>query len=203
MRLAGCVLLAVQTSIIALASAGTQAAHAHAAEDPSSGHIITRTYETVLTVAKNYLPATTEAGTMRAQRKAASAVRLRHGQAMRRLKSAGLRWRSSGGCTDRKLRYCTSFTAVRQATVDDVIELKRRSGCPIVVTGGTETGHAPGTYSHAAGYKLDIKLSACIDRFITGNYPSHQVRGDGARLYRSPDGDLYAREHDHWDILFR
>ncbi|MCG5215730.1 hypothetical protein [Streptosporangium sp. KLBMP 9127] len=200
--LAGCVLLAVQTSIIALVSTGAQTAHAHAAGYPPTGPTITRTYVTMLSAARQSLQGAADV-VPRPRPKQAMRARLGHGQAMRRLRSAGLRWRSSGDCTNRKLRWCTSLTAVRRGTVASIIELKRRSGCPIVVTGGTEAGHSPGVYSHAAGYKLDITLNACVDRFITGHYPLYEVRGDGARMYRSPDGDLYAREHDHWDILFR
>ncbi len=83
-------------------------------------------------------------------------MQLSHANASRWLKQAGLRWRSTGNCTDKRLGYCTSLHAVRAATVDGVIALKQRSQCPVMVTGGTEAGHAPGPYSHHAGYKLDI-----------------------------------------------
>ncbi len=132
-------------------------------------------------------------------------TRLQQTDAKRLLRAAGLRWTSSGKCANRQGRNCTSLEAVRSATVSSAIELKRRSGCPLVVTGGTEVGHAPGPYSHYAGYKLDIKPNACINRYIMKNYPSQGVRGDGARLYgqSATSGPLFAREADHWDILFR
>jgi hypothetical protein len=98
--------------------------------------------------------------------------------------------------------HCTSLQAVRAATVDEVIALKQRSQCPIVITGGTEVGHAPGPYSHHAGYKLDIKPNKCINDYIKKQHPPQGVRGDGARLYGDPLGTLYARESNHWDILF-
>ncbi|MGJ6965428.1 hypothetical protein ACSDR0_26330 [Streptosporangium sp. G11] len=132
-------------------------------------------------------------------------VRLQQTDAKRLLREAGLTWTSSGKCANRGGPTCTSLEAVRSATVSSAIELKRRSGCPLVVTGGTEVGHAPGPYSHYEGYKLDIKPNACIDRYITKNYPPQGVRGDGARLYgrSATSGPLFAREADHWDILFR
>ncbi|MER5645006.1 hypothetical protein [Streptosporangium sp. NPDC002524] len=132
-------------------------------------------------------------------------TRLQQTDAKRLLKAAGLRWTSSGKCANRQGRNCTSLDAVRSTTVSSAIDLKRRSGCPLVVTGGTEVGHAPGPYSHYEGYKLDIKPNACVNRYITKNYPPQGVRGDGARLYgQSPtSGPLFAREADHWDILFR
>ncbi|MEV6860620.1 hypothetical protein AB0M44_06405 [Streptosporangium subroseum] len=129
-------------------------------------------------------------------------VRLQHLQATEQLKQAGLNWTSSGKCSNRHVGHCTSLQAVRAATVDEVIALKQRSQCPIVITGGTEVGHAPGPYSHHAGYKLDIKPNKCINDYIKQQQPPQGVRGDGARLYGNPLGTLYARESNHWDILF-
>ena len=132
------------------------------------------------------------------------AVRLAHPQAARRLHHAGLRWRSSGRCVNRHRPTCTSLSSVRLGTLWGVVNLKRRSHCPIVVTGGTEVGHAGGAYSHGRGYKVDIDHNRCVDRFIRHRHPG-QVRGDGARLYyeRRPQGyTVYAHEPTHWDILF-
>ncbi|GIH98123.1 hypothetical protein [Planobispora takensis] len=129
-------------------------------------------------------------------------ARLDHDQAVKRLERAGLSWTSSGGCADRRNPRCTSFDALRAVSLRKVIKLKRRSGCPITLTGGTEAGHEHGRYSHYTGYKLDIALSGCVDRYITRRYPFHGLRDDGARLYRA-QGALYARTPDHWDILLR
>ncbi|MGP4022942.1 hypothetical protein [Actinomadura sp. 3N407] len=118
------------------------------------------------------------------------------------LRGNGIRWRSTGGCSDRKIRTCTSFENIRWGTIKGLIGFAESSGCAITVTGGTERGHASGTYSHWNGYKADIATGRCVDRAIK-RYPSAGVRGDGARLYRSPDGALFAREKDHWDITFR
>ncbi|MEV4379384.1 hypothetical protein [Streptosporangium sp. NPDC049644] len=148
----------------------------------------------------------TEAHPPQAQRaKQRQPVRLAQADARQRLRAAGLTWSSSGKCANRQGRHCTSLQAVRAATVSDVIELKRRSGCPLVITGGTEVGHAPGPYSHYMGYKLDIKPNTCINRYVTKNYPPQGIRGDGAPLYgeSATSGTLFAREADHWDILFR
>lgn len=160
------------------------------------------------TKTKTETEAGAEAGTTsRTEAAAASShpirpIRIGHVQATQQLRKAGLRWKSSGGCTNRRVRTCTSLEAVRAATVADVIALKQRSGCPVVVTGGTEVGHAPGRYSHHRGYKLDIKPNDCINRYITREHVLDGIRGDGAPLYRD-SGTVYARESDHWDILFR
>ncbi|WP_449064009.1 hypothetical protein [Planomonospora algeriensis] len=129
-------------------------------------------------------------------------VWLNHTQAARRLQRAGLGLYSSGGCTDRRLRQCTSLEAIRTRTLRGAIRLKRRSGCPLTLTGGTEIGHVVGRYSHGNGYKLDVAPNACVDRHITRTQPFRGVRSDGALLYGSPES-LYARTPSHWDILFR
>ncbi|TMS00446.1 hypothetical protein [Nonomuraea basaltis] len=132
-----------------------------------------------------------------------AAVPMSHATAAGWLKSAGLRTRSTGHCTSKHLHHCTSLDSVRTGTIARVIELKRESHCPIMVTGGTEAGHAPGHYSHGNGYKLDISHNPCIDRYITKNHDRAGVRSDGAPLYRSSSGTTFADESDHWDILFR
>jgi hypothetical protein len=133
----------------------------------------------------------------------AATVHMSHALAADWLRDEGLRTKSSGHCTNRNLFHCTSLEDVRTSTITRMIELKRRSGCPIMVTGGTETGHAPGRFSHSKGYKLDITHNSCIDRYITKKHEKSGTRGDGAALYRSPSGTVFADEIDHWDILFR
>ncbi|MGP3959942.1 hypothetical protein ACTWPT_28415 [Nonomuraea sp. 3N208] len=132
-----------------------------------------------------------------------AAVRMSHGTATGWLESAGLRTRSTGNCTSKHLHHCTSLDEVRTGTIVRAIELKQQSGCPIMVTGGTEAGHAPGQFSHGNGYKLDIGHNSCIDRYITANHERVGTRSDGAALYRSGSGPTFADESDHWDILFK
>lgn len=132
-----------------------------------------------------------------------AAVRMSHTTATGWLKSAGLRTTSTGNCTSKHGHNCTSLDEVRTGTIVQVIELKQQSGCPIMVTGGTEAGHAPGYFSHGNGYKLDISHNACIDRYITANHERVGTRSDGAPLYRSASGTTFADESDHWDILFK
>jgi hypothetical protein len=132
-----------------------------------------------------------------------AAVHMSHATAHGWLESAGLRTRSTGNCTSKHMHHCTSLDRVRTGTIAKVIQLKRESGCPIMVTGGTERGHASGHFSHGNGYKLDISHNACIDRHITKNHHKAGVRSDGARIYKSDSGTTFFDESNHWDILFR
>ncbi|MGH8879406.1 MAG: hypothetical protein ACRD0P_19015, partial [Stackebrandtia sp.] len=93
-------------------------------------------------------------------------AKLSHSQATAKLKSAGIKWTSSGGCSDRDKPNCTSFTQVNSATISGAITLKKASGCGLTITGGTETGHASGTYSHWNGYKLDFSLTSCLTSYV-------------------------------------
>ncbi|MEV4168052.1 hypothetical protein [Nonomuraea sp. NPDC049709] len=132
-----------------------------------------------------------------------AAMQVSHATATGWLKSAGLRTKSTGNCVSKHMHHCTSLDSVRTGTIAKAIALKQRSGCPIMVTGGTERGHAPGHFSHGNGYKLDISHNACIDRHISKNHDKAGIRSDGARLYKSGSGTTFADEGDHWDILFR
>jgi hypothetical protein len=116
--------------------------------------------------------------------------------------AAGVGWTSSGGCTNPASSTCTSFEGIRQATIDGGITLKRASGCALTITGGTETGHAGGTYSHANGYKLDFSRTTCLTSWIHGTYTYIGLRGDGAAMYEAGSGNVYADEGNHWDVTF-
>ncbi|MFI1657656.1 peptidoglycan-binding protein [Streptomyces sp. NPDC020472] len=127
---------------------------------------------------------------------------LTHAQAAALFTSAGITWTSSGNCSDRNSSSCTSFDGLRQTSADGAVTLRRASGCALTVTGGTEAGHASGTYSHWNGYKLDFSPTTCLSNYITGTFAYSGTRGDGAALYTAPSGNLYARESSHWDVTF-
>jgi hypothetical protein len=133
--------------------------------------------------------------------------KMSQGDAEAALRPHGIEWASSGNCTDRENTHCTSFEQVNSGTIDGVIVLRDSSGCPVTITGGTERGHASGVYSHWNGYKVDVRTdpqrTTCIDTYIRDHttYIGKREK-DNAPLYKSPDGDLYANEGGHWDILY-
>ncbi|KQW48008.1 hypothetical protein ASC77_16575 [Nocardioides sp. Root1257] len=116
--------------------------------------------------------------------------------------AAGIGWTSSGGCTDPGNSTCTSFEGIRQATIDGAITLKNASGCSLTITGGTETGHAGGQYSHSTGYKLDFSRTACLTTWVHNTYTYSGTRTDGTPLYTAASGNVYADEGNHWDVLY-
>lgn len=124
-------------------------------------------------------------------------TKLTHAQATARLRAAGITWSSSGGCSDRNNSTCTSFEQVNLTTIQGAETLKRASGCALNITGGTETGHASGTYSHWNGYKLDFSKGTCLTNYIHNNFTSI-----GGGKWQSGAGNIYFDESNHWDVTF-
>ena len=117
---------------------------------------------------------------------AGSASAVTQADAEAQLRAAGIGWTSSGGCTTRSNPTCTSFSGIRQATIsrrEDAEERQRLRPCTI--TGGTEVGHAGGTYSHYNGYKLDFSRTSCLTSWVHNTYSYIGLRGDGAPQYQS------------------
>jgi peptidoglycan hydrolase-like protein with peptidoglycan-binding domain len=128
--------------------------------------------------------------------------RLSQSEAHRLLSNAGIAVSSSGNCSDRNNSHCTSLEQIRRSTVNGIIAFKQASGCTITITGGTETGHASGTYSHWNGYKVDIAHTSCVTSYIHGHFSYKGLRGDGAPMYDDARGNRYADEGSHWDIIY-
>ncbi len=129
-------------------------------------------------------------------------TKLSQSAAASQLSAAGITWSSSGGCTTRSNPHCTSFSQINQSTVSGVITLKHASGCAINITGGTEVGHASGTYSHYNGYKVDISHNSCIDSYVHNAFTYIGYRGDGYPQWKAASGNLYCDEGSHWDITY-
>uniref|UniRef100_A0A914DN54 Uncharacterized protein n=1 Tax=Acrobeloides nanus TaxID=290746 RepID=A0A914DN54_9BILA len=129
-----------------------------------------------------------------------SAETYSHSAAATRLRNAGISIHSSGGCSNKYNKQCTSLDGIHKEAIDGVITLKRASGCPIVVTGGTEDGHGRGGgRSHWMGWKLDIRKRGddCITQYIKRNFKSI-----GGSKWRAASGNIYYDENNHWDIQY-
>ena len=133
---------------------------------------------------------------------AAPTTLLTHAQAAAQFQAAGITWASSGYCADRNKPACTSFSGIRQSTVEGVRTLRASSGCPIVITGGTETGHAAGTYSHWNGWKVDVRRTACLDAYVLRWFKRLGLVEGWGEQWQAKSGNLYTNEGRHWDIVF-
>ncbi|MER5889455.1 hypothetical protein ABT160_37000 [Streptomyces sp. NPDC001941] len=153
-------------------------------------------------MAQDAAPATARTSTTPTAQAAAAVTKISHSNATGRFTAAGITWTSSGGCSDRNRSNCTSFDQLNLASAQGAVTLKKASGCALLITGGTETGHASGTYSHWNGYKLDFNPTTCLTNYITRNFTHIADRGDGAKQYKAASGNIYARESSHWDVTF-
>jgi len=122
---------------------------------------------------------------------------LSQSQAASALSGAGISVSSSGGCSTRSRSDCTSLECMRSSTVNGLIAFKRACGCGITVTGGTEVGHAAGTYSHYNGYKVDIAITSCLTNYIQ----SHFRKIDSIH-WEDGSKNNYHYEGNHWDITY-
>lgn len=86
---------------------------------------------------------------------------------------------------------CTSLDGIFSGTIDGVNNLKKQSGASILITGGTETGHASGTHSHANGFKVDLEKNTKLNNFIKNTFKRIANRGDGFPQWQDTAGNLY------------
>ncbi|MEV6689685.1 hypothetical protein ACIGQE_09040 [Streptomyces sp. NPDC053429] len=141
-------------------------------------------------------------GVLTGTTEAYAATKISHATATSMFRSSGITWSSSGGCSDRNNPTCTSFDQLNLASAQGAQTLKRAAGCALNITGGTETGHASGTYSHWNGYKLDFGKSTCLTNYVKNTFAYIGVRGDGALQWQSGSGNVYADEGSHWDVTY-
>ncbi|MER8115811.1 hypothetical protein GTY81_18230 [Streptomyces sp. SID8366] len=129
-------------------------------------------------------------------------TKISNATATQMFRDAGITWSSSGGCSDRNNSTCTSFDQLNLTTAQGAVTLKHASNCALNITGGTETGHASGTYSHWNGYKLDYGKNTCVTNYIKNNFTYSGLRGDGYPMWTAASGNVYADEGSHWDALY-
>jgi len=127
-------------------------------------------------------------------------------------------------CAAGQTKDCVSLTGIRTETIEEIVDLKNKSGCKncppgggdcVYITAGTEGGHATGEMSHATGYKVDLSATSCVTNFITKsneftykNKRSRTCKSTGQTVYDdvyvSSSGAEYALEQDcavmHWDV---
>lgn len=132
----------------------------------------------------------------------APSAKITHEQAVSKLQAAGLPWRSSHSCVERRDPRCTSFEQINVDTITRIIAFRNESGCDLMLTGGTEVGHSSGVYSHWNGHKIDFSPSNCAAKYIRDNYSPVRVPGWGSEQWTDRAGNLYTNEDDHWDITF-
>lgn len=118
------------------------------------------------------------------------------------LRDNGITVSSTGNCADQNSSNCTSLNGLQSSALSGAIDMGYNCGCSLNVSGGTETGHESGPYSHSSGYKLDFSFNERLDNYIQGWTNTGNRRGDNAPTYTSGN-TVCAREGNHWDCQFR
>ncbi|HVX90604.1 MAG TPA: hypothetical protein VHC20_03130, partial [Candidatus Paceibacterota bacterium] len=100
---------------------------------------------------------------------------------------------------------CTDVGGMQSATISQIINIANACpGCGVQVTGGTEPGHACGTYSHGNGYKVDLHPTSGLDALLKSLTYQGTRNGDGpGPSYGDSCGNQYVRESDHWDATIK
>lgn len=72
--------------------------------------------------------------------------------------------------------------------------------CDIVVTGGTEQGHATrGRCIHGSGFKIDLRHTPNLNAYIETHFTPTAPRGSDPSWQNNATNANYVREDDHWD----
>ncbi len=111
---------------------------------------------------------------------------------------------NNAACTGSNGSGCTNVGGMRTATVQQVTTLSNLcTKCGIVVTGGSEPGHAvKGSYTHGNGYKVDLRNSNAALNDLLKNLRRTGSRGgdSGGPIFKDNCGNEYVNESNHWDI---
>lgn len=105
----------------------------------------------------------------------------------------------------------TSLWGISRAAISGAIDLKQRCQCEVVITGGTESGHAgdgtnsPGT--HAVGDKLDFRITPSLEDYMVRNFrpaPINPQCHTGNCFQDPASGRVYVKEGNppHYDVCF-
>lgn len=102
---------------------------------------------------------------------------------------------------------CTNVAGMKEATIQEVIALQNAcgiSGC-VMITGGTEPGHASGPNSHANGYKVDLNTTGAFNNYMKTNLKQYGQRTgtEPGPIYLDGCGTnqyVLASSPNHWDI---
>lgn len=97
----------------------------------------------------------------------------------------------------------TQVAGLTDETIKDLISFQSDYGSELVITGGSEGGHASGTASHGNGQKVDLRLSDTLNSYIESNFtPFDSSRTDVSASYTDGKGNYYYLENDHWDVCY-
>ena len=132
--------------------------------------------------------------------------KLSESEALKIVSNEGIKWKDS-----------VKFAGVRAQTLLEIIDLKEKCKCDILITSVTDGKHASGTESHSTGYKIDLRSKdkskgeeKKLFDYITNNFVRIEDRtetdGTKSKQWKNEGGAIYTLEYEgkdneHWDVL--
>jgi hypothetical protein len=98
-----------------------------------------------------------------------------------------------------------SFQGVRPHVIDELAKLDAACGCNLTITAVTDGNHAAGEFSHAKGFKADIRTrdNPALVSYVE-SLPSAGSWSDGTQLYFDAEScGTYAVEETHVDVVYK
>jgi hypothetical protein len=103
---------------------------------------------------------------------------------------------------------CTNVNGMQKATIDQVIAIAKAVGSTkenqyVVITGGTEPGHACGNKSHQLGFKVDLRPTDAVNNYLKNPtmYAGERSGGEPGPIYLDKCRlNTYVFALTHWDI---
>ncbi len=101
-----------------------------------------------------------------------------HSEAKSKLAAGGItQLVSSGQCSTKSNKKCTSLQQIHPQVISGIVDFKAKSGCNVVITGGTEVGHSAGDLLFLAIW-LVLGLVLSSVRFLLQAPTAMQMAGN-------------------------
>ena len=113
-------------------------------------------------------------------------------------------------CVGTETTGCTTLAGLGSNAVKGIEQTQAACNCDIMITGGTEAGHA----THGPGKDIvDLRATPQLTDFVTNTY-THDSGGRAPRVtsvgteYPMANGDIYRLEdkgtsNEHWHVIFQ
>jgi hypothetical protein len=107
-----------------------------------------------------------------------------------------------GPCTEGQTTGCVNLNGLPKSAQDGLVSIQEDCDCSIIITGGTEAGHA----SHGVGKAIvDLRTTGDLNAYVSKNKVGSAVQLSYGVQYKVKVGDstvTFVREDDHWHVIF-
>ncbi|ORX92091.1 hypothetical protein K493DRAFT_142459, partial [Basidiobolus meristosporus CBS 931.73] len=99
---------------------------------------------------------------------------------------------------------CVSLQGLRNETTQGLVSFVKSTKCGISLIGGTEVSTSEPKYSYNDGFKVDMELNPCLEKYLTTNltFIGNQQNGDQDALYVACSSNLFVLRKDRISAAF-